>query len=304
MSFREKVAFYLEDIETPLGRSISLLITGLVLVSSAIFVADTYKISASLRSTLGTIEDVILGIFVLEYCLRLWCAENKLRFIFRVYSIIDLMAILPFLLGNPNVGFLRIFRWIRILRLIRFFSGRTLFGYVSSEDAAIFARILFTIFSIIFVYAGLIYQVEHPINSKQFSTFLDSIYFCVAAITTAGFGDITPISQTGRLLTILMGITGLILIPWQLGDLIRRLVKTSNQIQLACLQCGWAVHDADAKFCKMCGATLSQVVGATPAMSDPFIDPIADSIADSVATMAGTHLTRSTASSQPTEQAQ
>ncbi|MBD2329867.1 ion transporter [Alkalinema sp. FACHB-956] len=256
MTFRERVASYLEDIETPIGRVVNLLITGLVLLSSAIFVAETYALPESVKPWLDQGQMAILGLFVLEYGLRFWCSDRKVKFVFSIYSIIDLLAIVPFLLGNSNGGFLRIFRWIRILRLIRFFGGKTIFGYVSSEDVAIFTRILFTIFSIIFVYAGLIYQVEHTSNPQAFATFLDSIYFCVTTITTAGFGDITPISQMGRFLTILMSITGLIFIPWQLGDLVRRLVKTGDQVQIICRQCGWSIHDADARFCKVCGTEL------------------------------------------------
>lgn len=255
MKLRDKITFYLEDIDTPLGRGINLFITGLVLVSSGIFVVETYKIPVALRTELNIIETTILIIFTVEYCLRLWCAKGKIQYFFSLYSIIDLVSILPFLLGTTNIGFLRIFRWFRILRLIRFIGGKTIFGYVSSEDSAIFTRILFTLFSIIFVYSGLIYQVEHSFNEK-FGTFLDAVYFSVSTVTTAGFGDITPISQTGRFLTILMILTGVVLIPWQLGDLIKRLVKTSEQVQTVCSGCGLAFHDADAQFCKICGTSL------------------------------------------------
>jgi voltage-gated potassium channel len=255
MELREKVAFYLEDIDTPIGRGINLFITGLVLVSSAIFVAETYKIPASLKSQLDIFENAILIIFVVEYLLRFWCAERKLQHLLSLFSIIDFISILPFLLGAVDIGFLRIFRWFRILRLIRFIDRRTIFGYVSGEDSAIFTRILFTLFSIIFVYSGLIYQVEHASNSK-FSTFLDAVYFSVSTVTTAGFGDIVPISQLGRFLTVLMILTGVVLIPWQLGDLIKRLVKTTEQIQTVCVRCGLASHDSDAQFCKICGTPL------------------------------------------------
>lgn len=254
MQLREKVAFYLEDIETPLGRVVTLFITALVLVSSGIFVAQTYQIPDEVREAFSEIEDVILAIFVIEYGLRVWCAEKKLEFIFSLYSIIDLLSIAPFLIG-ANAGYLRLFRWFRILRLIRFIQGKTIFGYVSSEDSTIYARILFTVFSIVFVYSGLIYQVEHTLN-PQFSTFLNAVYFSISTISTAGLGDITPVSQTGRLLTISMILTGLILVPWQLGDLIKRLVKTTNQIETVCSKCGLASHDSDANFCKKCGTQL------------------------------------------------
>lgn len=256
MLLREKVAFYLEDIESLPGRGINLTITGLVLLSSLIFVIETYPISADVKQILDTIDAIILSIFAVEYLLRLWCAEQKVSYVLSLYSIIDLVAILPFLLGVINISFLRIFRWFRILRLVRFIEGKSLFGYVSREDSTIVIRILFTLFSIIFVYSGLIYQVEHSANPQAFTTFLDAVYFAISTITTAGFGDIVPVSQLGRLLTVLMILTGVVLIPWQLGDLIKRLVKTTAQVEVSCSGCGLSSHDSDAKFCKACGTPL------------------------------------------------
>lgn len=258
MSLRQKIAFYLEDIETPIGRAINLAIAELVLLSSAIFVAQTYAIPASLRAKLNAFDTVILITFAIEYLLRFWCAEHKLKHFFSLYPIIDLVAILPFFVGLLDVSFIRIFRWFRILRLIRFLEGKSLFGRVSKEDSAIFARILFTVFAIIFIYSGLIYQVEHSINPEVFSTFLDAVYFSVVTMTTVGFGDVVPISESGRLLTVLMILTGIALIPWQLGDLIRQLIKTTNQVQVLCPTCSLSFHDADAQFCKICSTRLER----------------------------------------------
>jgi voltage-gated potassium channel len=256
MTLQQKVRFYLEDIETPIGRWINISIIGLVLLSSGIFVAQTYPISAQVRSYLDSFNQVILVLFSIEYLLRLWSTDRRIRYVFSLYGLIDLLAILPFLLTTVDISFIRVFRWFRVLRLIRFIEGKTIFGYVSREDSVIFVRILFTLFTIIFVYSGLIYQVEHPVNSQKFSTFLDAIYFSVATMTTVGFGDITPVSEMGQLLTVLMILTGIALIPWQLGDLIKQLVKTSKQLEIRCENCGLDAHDADAKFCKACGNGL------------------------------------------------
>lgn len=257
-TWRQRLGFYLDDIETPLGKTINLTITALVVLSSAIFVLETYPLPDLVRSQLAWVETAILWIFAVEYGLRLWCAENRREHFFSLYSIIDLLAIAPFFIGSFNVQFLRVFRWFRILRLIRFLEGRTIFGYVSREDSAIFARILMTLFIIIFVFSGLIYQAEHPKNADVFRTFLDAVYFSVATMTTVGYGDVTPATETGRLLTILMILTGIALIPWQVGNLIRRLVKTSNKVESICPGCNEAYHDADAKFCRICGTPLEQ----------------------------------------------
>lgn len=268
MPVEPRLRTYLEDLESPIGKVINLTIAGLVLLSSGIFVAETYPLSADVRELLELVDTGILAIFAVEYGLRLWVAKDRLRYLFSLYSLIDLIAILPFFIGTLDISFIRIFRWFRILRLIRFIEGKTIVGYVSSEDSAIFTRIVFTLVAIIFVYSGLIYQVEHPINPKVFSTFLDAVYFSVVTMTTVGFGDVIPISQVGRLLTVLMILTGIALIPWQIGDLIKRLVKTREQVALPCSLCGLPFHDSDARFCKTCGASLvkrENLTATTPA---------------------------------------
>jgi voltage-gated potassium channel len=258
MTLQKTINFYLEDIETPIGKAFNLTITGLVLLSSAIFVAQTYPLPEVVRSRLDLLDTVILWIFGIEYAVRWLGAENKIKHVFSLYSIIDLLAIMPFLIGTFDIQFIRVFRWFRVLRLLRFIEGRTIFGYVSSEDSKIFARILLTLFIIIFVYSGLIYQTEHPKNPEKFGTFLDAVYFSVATMTTVGYGDVTPVTETGRFLTILMILTGIALIPWQLGDLIKRLVKTSNKVEMICPGCALPYHDEDAQFCKSCGTKLEQ----------------------------------------------
>lgn len=258
MLTREQIAFYLDDIDTPYGQAITLTMTGLIVLSCVIFVAETYPLPAPVFNELKALDTAIIVIFAVEYLLRLWCAENKRKFVFSLFAIIDLLAILPFFIGIFNISYLRIFRWFRILRLIRFLEVKTTVFQITNEDSIIVTRILFTLFTIIFIFSGFIYQVEHPINQENFTTFFDAVYFCVVTMTTVGFGDVTPISQAGKFLTVLMILTGIVLIPWQLGDLIKQLVKTANHVEITCRNCGWKVHDTNAKFCKICGTKLEE----------------------------------------------
>ncbi len=252
-----RLVFYIEDLETPAGLAASFIITALIFLSAAIFVIQTYPISSQFRSILAIIDRGIIICFSIEYLIRFLGSEKKIGFIFNLYSLIDLLAILPFLLGFFNIGFIRILRWFRILRLIRFLDFKVSFLRIQTQDGIIFARILFTLITIIFIFSGLIYQVEHPINPETFGTFLDAVYFSVVTMTTVGFGDVTPLSEMGRFLTILMILTGVALIPWQIGNLIKQFVKTANQVETVCLDCGLSPHDADALYCKRCGTLLT-----------------------------------------------
>ncbi|MDV2998611.1 MAG: hypothetical protein N5P05_000217 [Chroococcopsis gigantea SAG 12.99] len=256
MSLRNKIAFYLDDISTAIGLTVNLLILALIFLSLGIYVAQTYPLPPQVQILLHSIDLAILTLFTCEYLVRLWCAENRLKFIIDIFSLIDVISLLPLFLGLFDIRYFRIFRWFRILRIIRFFgSGISIFK-VRESDQIVFARILLTLFSIIFVYSGLIYQVEHPVKDTHFRTFLDAFYFAVVTMTTVGFGDVTPLSEGGKIITVLMILTGVLLIPWQIGDLTRQLLKTTNQVQIKCDGCGLPNHDLDASFCKVCGTKL------------------------------------------------
>ena len=257
-SLKEKTAFYLENTDTIVGLWFNLTILGLILLSSAIFVAQTYPIGEQLKISLEFADSIILVIFTLEYLLRLWTAKKPHKFLFSFFGIIDLIAILPLFIGWTDIRFIRVFRWFRILRIIRFWNiERQILGF-KTEDSIVFVRIFLTLFTLIFVYAGLIYQVEHQINRDRLENFFDAFYFVVVTMTTVGYGDVTPLSEAGRFMTVLMIFTGVLFIPWQLSELIGQVVKSANSIEQPCTNCGLSRHEPDALFCKQCGTELSR----------------------------------------------
>ncbi|MEL6939558.1 MAG: ion transporter [Cyanobacteria bacterium J06598_1] len=255
-TLREQVRFAVDESESRTGLWVSGAIALLILFSAALFAIQTYPLPTTARLAVQITDQVILALFTLEYVVRLWSAKNRLRFIFSLYGLIDLVAILPFLLGALDIRFLRLIRWLRILRLARFFEQKTWFNRISGYEGLIFGRILFTLFSIIFIYSGAIYQAEHKTNPDSFATFLDAVYFAVVTMTTVGFGDITPITEAGRGLTIAMILTGIALIPTQVGNFIQQFTKVQNSVRITCESCELLGHETDAQFCRRCGTEL------------------------------------------------
>jgi len=97
----------------------------LVLFSIASFTLETEKnLSPAIYSFLQITELICIVIFTIEYILRVITAENRLKFIFSFYGLIDLMAILPFYISRTvdlrSIRIFRLFRLIRIFKIFRF----------------------------------------------------------------------------------------------------------------------------------------------------------------------------------------
>ncbi|EAZ92598.1 ion transporter [Crocosphaera chwakensis] len=255
-NIKEKISYYLDNFNSPIGIAVNLAILGLILLSSGIFVIETYPLPESSLTFLAKLDNVILYLFTFEYLIRLWCAKSKTKFIFSLFSFIDLLSILPLFIGFVDIRFIRILRWFRILRLLRLIKFETSLFRVKSEDGVVLVRIFLILFSLIFIYSGAIYQVEHYSNPEVFKTFFDALYFSVVTMTTVGFGDVIPLSEAGRILTVMMIFSGILLIPWQLGILTQKFLQNSQQGDQNCSHCGLKFHDRDANFCKICGTKL------------------------------------------------
>lgn len=250
---KQRINFYFEDLTTPMGKTFDLVVIALILMACITFVVQTYEIQEGVRKTVNLLETGIIGIFIIEYLLRLWVTEKKLKHFFNIYSLIDLAAIIPIFFAQQPFQVIRVFRVIRIMRLMRFLENRHFFfGSIQSVHLIIF-RIIFIMVAIVFVSAGLIFYAEHKINPENFRTFFDAVYFSVVTLTTVGFGDITPFSNYGRTITLLIIISGIVFIPWQVRNLIAYFIASVNKIALACNRCGLEYHDKDATHCKHCG---------------------------------------------------
>ena len=267
-SFRETLQFYLIDCKTALGKVIDILIILLNLFICLILVIETYPVSETTRQLLWHLEVIIVLFFIIEYVARLYAAQDRLRQLVDVYSIIDLVAILPTLsvIFLPlfgitlNIGFIRFIRAFRTLRIFRFLrfaaDGDFFFGSITPQLLKV-TRLLLTILMIFFISSGLFYFVESDLNPNV-KNFGDAFYFTVVALTTVGFGDIIPLSDAGKWVTVLMILSGIVLIPWQISRIAKEWVRMGTKKEIICSTCGLCYHDEDASHCKSCGHIIFQ----------------------------------------------
>ncbi len=266
--FRETLQFYLIDCKTALGKTIDIFIILLNLFVCAILVIETYPVSEATRQLLWEMEVIIVLFFIIEYAARLFGAKSRFKQLVDIYSIIDLIAILPTLsllilpmfgitLNFDFVKMIRVFRVFRIFRFLRFTADPDFFFGSLSLQVLKVVRLFLTILMIFFISSGLFFYVESGIN-VDVRTFGDAFYFTVVALTTVGFGDITPMSEGGRWVTVLMILSGITLIPWQVTRIVKEWVHMASKKEIICPGCGLRYHDKDASHCKSCGHLVYQ----------------------------------------------
>ena len=157
-------------------------------------------------------ERIVATFFTVEYLLR-WAAARSLMYPFTPMAIIDLIAILPFYLGFLiDLRSLRMIRTIRIFRLLKFYRYHEAlrriarsFGRAAPNLGAIaFLVLVFVAFS-----SAFILEMERATQKDKFTSLGDAAWWSVVTMTTVGYGDLYPVTWTGRLVgvgTIVFGV--------------------------------------------------------------------------------------------------
>lgn len=200
-------------------------IVTLIVLNVAAVVAETVPhIHATYGPWLYMFEVFTVGVFTVEYLLRLWTAV-EVPFLSRVKPwqarltlarspalIIDLLAILPFYLHHlvpMDLGVLRMLRLLRFLKLSRYSPAmHTLIRVLQNERKALIGASLLLLTALLFT-STLMYHLESEAQPGKFGSIPEAMWWSIATLTTVGYGDITPVTALGRLVGGLTMVIGL-----------------------------------------------------------------------------------------------
>ena len=254
-----------------LGRVNGFLLALIILSTIAVVLETVEGIYDRLSVVFVVFEIFTVAVFTVEYLLRFWsCVEDerycrpfvgRLRYAITFYAVVDFLAIFPFYLALlPFVGTLDL-RFLRLLRLMR--SARVLkvgrYSEALDRLKAVFRAklpdlgvVIVGVLVALVLASSIMYHVENAAQPDKFSSIPAAMWWGVSALTTVGYGDIQPITPTGKVLGGLIQILGISLFALPAGILAAGYEDEARR------------RRAGKGFCHVCGQALENTAGAEP----------------------------------------
>lgn len=268
---RAHVRSIIFGMNTPTGRLFDILLLCLILLSVIVVSAEsTVGLSHSTRNFLHWCEWVITIVFTIEYILRIYCLHKPWRYILSFYGIIDLISILPSYIALIYSGaqVLMVFRILRLLRIFRILSlnnlvsaGDMLVRSIRASMAKIMVFMLFLLL-LVTILGSVMYLIEGRGN-PNFSSIPKSIYWAIVTLTTVGYGDITPVTTVGQLVSTIVMLLGYSIIAVPTGIISAEMTKSNRTDSMVafdspirCPRCNKRIRRHKARYCDQCGYSL------------------------------------------------
>jgi voltage-gated potassium channel len=204
-------------------------------------------------------------IFSVEYILRVWSCTihpeyehpvlGRLKYMISIDAIIDLLAILPFYV-HVIVGLdLRVLRILRLLRFLRLFqltaymkAAKMVKNVFTSRASELKLSIVLISFLII-IAASLLYFAEHNAQPQVFSSIPATLWWAVVTVTSVGYGDMVPITLTGKILTGIVTLFGLAVFALPAGIItagfLEEMRKLKNKKTNVCPHCNKPIEHVE-----------------------------------------------------------
>ena len=213
------------------------LITLLIIANAGVVLfEDAVATDRSWRPWLMGFADISIALFTVEYLCRVWVVVEseqlqsmsafraRLRYVFSLASLIDLIAILPFYLGAliaVDLRYLRLLRLFWVLKLTRFSPALQSLGAVFYRESRSFLGAPLIVIILVISSATIMHLLERKAQPEKFGTVLASMWWAIITLTTVGYGDVVPHTLPGRMFGGICALLGLCLLALPAGIMAR-----------------------------------------------------------------------------------
>jgi voltage-gated potassium channel len=212
--------------QTALTRYFNGMLAFLIVVSvGAVILESVEPIRERNAALFAIIEHVATAIFISEYVLRIWTAIDlrggrfkqplwgRLRYAGSFFGLVDLISILPAVLGFFGASDFRVLRLLRLLRMLKLTRHSTVFGLIWNvlrEEAQAIGALVFILCLTVTISGALIYMIEGEEQQTLFSSIPACMWWAIETLTTVGYGDMIPATAAGRVLGGIVIIIGIV----------------------------------------------------------------------------------------------
>ncbi len=232
-----------DDHDTLFSRSIDYFLILLILTNVAAVIAESVdQWYYPYQDYFTLFENFSIVVFSIEYLLRFWSVaeakpdnttwRQRWEWLKSPSALIDLIAIAPAFLNffvSIDLRFLRILRLFRILKLTRYFASMRILLVVISKEKGSFQAVIFILIIMIVTASSGIYLVENHAQPEEFESIPKAMWWAVVTLTTVGYGDVTPITNAGKILGAIITILGVGLAALPAGILATGLANELEQ---------------------------------------------------------------------------
>ena len=147
------------------------------------------------QTVVYTLDGLLSVVFLIDFLVRLRRAPSRVDYVFRQFGWADLLASLPF----PQVKILRIFRLVRVARLLRRYGARNVGRSLIKDRAGSALLTLLLIGILVLEFGSLVMLIlERNAPGANITTASDALWYVIVTMSTVGYGDQYPVSNAGR----------------------------------------------------------------------------------------------------------
>ncbi len=145
------------------------------------------------------------AVFLVDFGYRLFTAKSKVRYFVRGFGWADLLACLPL----PQFKVLRLFRLVRVARLLRRVGPANLEREFTRNPATSALLSVLLLLFLLLEFGGLaMVSAESGAPDANITSASDSIWYTYVTMTTVGYGDKFPVTETGRVIGMIIMAAG------------------------------------------------------------------------------------------------
>ena len=199
----------------------------------AVVLESVSSLNAKYASQFALFELVSVILFSVEYSLRIWASgaykhmtdgsnsKGRMSYVLSFHGIVDIVAILPFylqvLFPGLDLRVLRVLRLLRVFKLSHYSSAlEDLFSAIYQERRSFFAASYLLLLALILT-SSVMYYAENEHQPENFSSIPNAMYWSLITLTTVGYGDVSPVTSIGKVISIFTAFLGVSIVAMLTG---------------------------------------------------------------------------------------